>query len=164
MHRILCTGFQFRRRHAWIARGPMFIGFPSNLSTSLYSRLSVRVLVSSDNPLGGALNSISSSRPHQLKRACISQVESETLCEPSSSVSQSVPHAAYGMACMQANRAPMSKQMFGRLVKQYRPDVREFQRTVNGTRRWMYGGIALRSENSNHLIGDGKSYPRQEGV
>jgi putative DNA primase/helicase len=91
-------------------------------------------------------------------------LESETLCEPSSSVSQSALHAAYMMACMQANRAPISKQMFGRMVKRYRPDVREFQRTINGTKQWMYGGITLRNEKSNHLIGGPKSCPRPEGV
>ena len=78
-------------------------------------------------------------------------------CEPSNSVSQSALHAAYMMACMQANRAPMSKQMFGRIVKRYRPDVREFQRAINGTKQWMYGGITLRNENSNHSPDDGKA-------
>ena len=52
---------------------------------------------------------------------------------------------------------PKSKQMFGRMVKRYRLDDREFQRTINGTKQWMYGGIALRNENSNPLIGDRKA-------
>ena len=38
------------RDSAWIARHPMFIGFSSNRSKSLYSGPSVRTLVSSDNP------------------------------------------------------------------------------------------------------------------
>ncbi len=46
----------------------------------------------------------------------------------------------------------MTKQMFGRLIKKYRPDLREFQRTVDGAKQWMYGGIELRSETSNHSI------------
>src|SRR5713101_7076078 len=64
----------FNGRRALMARRPISIGFSSNLSSSLYSGLSVRVLVSADNPKGGSTNSISSSRPHQLKRVCISQL------------------------------------------------------------------------------------------
>src|SRR6266851_6614461 len=63
----------FNGRRALIAQRPISIGFSSNLSSSLYSGLSVRVLVSADNPQGGSTNSISSSRPYQLKRVCISQ-------------------------------------------------------------------------------------------
>ena len=53
---------------------------------------------------------------------------------------------------MQANRAPMTKQMFGRLIKKYRPDLREFQQTVDGAKHWMYGGIGFRNETLNHSI------------
>jgi hypothetical protein len=42
--------------------------------------------------------------------------------------------------------------MFGRMIRKYRPDIREFQRTVHGTKQWMYGGIALR--HSNHSMED----------
>jgi RFX DNA-binding domain len=72
----------------------------------------------------------------------------------SSLTSQGTLHAAYARACVQANRAPMTKQMFGRLLKKCRPDLREFQRTVNGARHWMYGGIELRNETSKHSILD----------
>jgi len=81
-----------------------------------------------------------------------SWLEAETVRMSSSSTSQSTLHAAYARACVQANRAPMTKQMFGRLIKKYRPDLREFQRTVDGAKHWMYGGIGLRNETSNHSI------------
>jgi putative DNA primase/helicase len=81
-----------------------------------------------------------------------SWLESETLRTPSNSISQNILHAEYTRACLQASRAPMTKQMFGRLVKKYTPDLREFQKKVDGTKQWMYGGIGLRNENSNHSI------------
>jgi len=62
-------------------------------------------------------------------------------------------HAAHAKACLEGNRAPITKQMFGRMIKKYRPGIQEFQKTVNGTKQWMYGGIDL-SRNSNHSIGD----------
>jgi hypothetical protein len=58
----------------------------------------------------------------------------------------------------------MTKQMFGRLIKKYRPDLREFQKTVDGTKQWMYGGIGLRSETSNHSILDRKNGYQEEGA
>jgi len=79
-------------------------------------------------------------------------LEAETVPISSSSTSQSTLHAAYASACVQADRAPMTKQMFGRLIKKYRPDLREFQKTEDGTKQWMYGGIGLRNETSNHSI------------
>ena len=33
-------------------------------------------------------------------------------------------HTAYTNSCVQANRAPITKQMFGRLIKKYRPKLR----------------------------------------
>jgi len=79
-------------------------------------------------------------------------LESETVSGSSSSISQSALHARYARACMLANRAPITKQMFGRMVKKYRPDIREFQKTLHGNKQWMYGGIGLQAETSNHSI------------
>jgi len=79
-------------------------------------------------------------------------LEAETECTPASLISQSALHAAHAQACLQTNRAPITKQMFGRMIRKYRPDIREFQRTVQGTKQWMYGGIALR--HSNHSMED----------
>ena len=78
-----------------------------------------------------------------------SWLEAETVSVTSRSISQSALHAAYARSCVQANRAPMTQQMFGRLLKKYRPNLREFQRSMEGTRQWMYGGIGLRNETSN---------------
>jgi putative DNA primase/helicase len=74
-----------------------------------------------------------------------SWLEAETVRTPVLSTSQNTLHAAYAMACLEANRAPMTKQMFGRMIKRYAPDVRESQKTVDGTKQWMYGGIGLRN-------------------
>lgn len=79
-------------------------------------------------------------------------LETETVRVPSSAISQNMLHAAYAKACVQANRATITKQMFGRLIKKYTPDLREFQKTVDGSKQWMYGGIGLRNETSNHSI------------
>ena len=86
-------------------------------------------------------------------------LESETVRSPSSLVSQSALHSAYATACLRANRAPITKQMFGRMVKRYLPDVREFQRTVDGVKQWMYGSIGLRLENTNHANFDRTNCP-----
>lgn len=79
-------------------------------------------------------------------------LEIETMRTPSAAISQGVLHAAYTRACLEASRAPITKQMFGRLLKKFVPDLREFQKRVDGTKQWMYGGIALRREVSNHSI------------
>ena len=60
-----------------------------------------------------------------------------------------------------AGRAPITKQMFARMVKRYRPNLREFQKTVDGAEQWMYGGVGLRNENSNHSISDIRSRVKQ---
>lgn len=39
----------------------------------------------------------------------------------------------------ETDRAPITKQMFGRMIRKYKPEIREFQRTVRGARQWMYG-------------------------
>jgi putative DNA primase/helicase len=81
-------------------------------------------------------------------------LEAETECTPSGFISQSALHAAHAQACLQANRAPITKQMFGRMIRKYRPETHEFQRTVDGNKQWMYGVIALR--HSNHSMADEK--------
>jgi len=45
-------GFSFNAGNAWIARHPMFIGFSSNRSESLYSGPSLRFLVFFGQPTG----------------------------------------------------------------------------------------------------------------
>jgi putative DNA primase/helicase len=79
-------------------------------------------------------------------------LEAETMRTSSSSTSQRMIYAAYARASMLANRSPMTKQMFGRLLKRYIPGLHEFQKTVDGERQWMYGGIELRGQTLNEPI------------
>ncbi len=89
-------------------------------------------------------------------------LEAETECTPSSLISQSALHAAHAQACLQTNRPPFTKQMFGRMLRKHRPDIREFQRTVGGTKQWMYGGIDLR--HSNHSMGEEIPNRLEDGI
>ncbi len=67
-------------------------------------------------------------------------------------------YTAFAQACLAANRPLVTRQMFGRRVKQWRPDIRECQRLVEGRKRWVYAGITLKRQtstedgNSNHSI------------
>jgi putative DNA primase/helicase len=59
-------------------------------------------------------------------------------------VLQSELHAAYTSHCRRCGRRPASKQAFGRLLREVRPEIKPTQRTVAGRRTWVYAGIALR--------------------
>jgi hypothetical protein len=52
---------------------------------------------------------------------------------------------AYAQACLAANRPVITKQMFGRKLKQLKPDLQEAQRVLNGRKQWVYLGITLRN-------------------
>jgi hypothetical protein len=91
-------------------------------------------------------------------------LELATVSGPSCSISQSVLHAVYANACTHANRAPITKQVFGRLLKKYRPNIREFQKTLKGSKQWMYGGIGLSGETSNNsIVGELTGHPVEGG-
>jgi putative DNA primase/helicase len=51
---------------------------------------------------------------------------------------------AYGADCDRAGRPLMTKNLFGRAFKRYRPAATEAQRTIGGRRQWCYAGIGLR--------------------
>jgi len=70
MHWFLC----FNARWALIVRCTISIGFSHNLSRIVVKRSFRAAAGFADNPQGGYTNSISSSRPRQLKRACISRL------------------------------------------------------------------------------------------
>jgi len=89
-------------------------------------------------------------------------LDEETVRTPSVSISQSMLHAAYSMACVHANRSPVTKQMFGRMIRRHMPDLREFQRTVDGVKQWMYGGVGLRNNTGNHSISEQMICPPEE--
>jgi putative DNA primase/helicase len=72
-------------------------------------------------------------------------LEIETISSGSSLVSQDELHAAYARDCLNTNRPIMTKQMFGRCLTRLRPGLKQVQRTVQGTKRWMYFGIEMRN-------------------
>jgi len=75
-------------------------------------------------------------------------LESETVSSQSALVSQDEVHAAYARDCLNTNRPIMTKQMFGRCLRRLRPELKEVQRKAQGTKRWMYLGIAMRNGRS----------------
>jgi P4 family phage/plasmid primase-like protien len=72
-------------------------------------------------------------------------LEIETISSRSSLISQDDLHAAYARECLNTNRPIMTKQMFGRCLRRLRPELKEVQRTTEGTRQWMYLGIEIRA-------------------
>ncbi|MCE5311023.1 MAG: phage/plasmid primase, P4 family [Acidobacteriales bacterium] len=75
-------------------------------------------------------------------------LNSETVSEPTGLVSQEHLYSAYAQACLDANRAPVTKQMFGRKLKQLKPALQEVQRVLDGRKQWAYLGIRLRNAGS----------------
>jgi putative DNA primase/helicase len=75
---------------------------------------------------------------------CLLWLDSETISSPLAFLPQDRLYAAFAQACLAANRPLITRQMFGRRVKQWKPDVRECQRVVEGRRCWVYSGIKLR--------------------
>jgi putative DNA primase/helicase len=88
---------------------------------------------------------------------CWQWLDTETAPCPSGYVAQDRLYTAYAQSCLSANRPLITRQMFGRKVKQWRPDIGEFQRLVEGRRCWVYAGITLKRPNgdgnSNHSMG-----------
>jgi putative DNA primase/helicase len=76
----------------------------------------------------------------------------EATSGPSASVPQERLHAAYALACTNANRPVMTKQMFGRRLRALRPDIQEGQRAEEGKRQWVYLGIGLKSEDNPQAL------------
>jgi putative DNA primase/helicase len=76
----------------------------------------------------------------------------ETISGPSAWISQENLHAAYALACTNANRPVITKQMFGRRLRALRPDIREAQRAEEGKRQWVYLGIGLKSEHNTQAL------------
>jgi putative DNA primase/helicase len=72
-------------------------------------------------------------------------LEAETIASGSALVAQDELHAAYALACDKANRPILTRQMFGRALRRLRPDLKEAQRTIGGSRRWVYLGIGMKN-------------------
>lgn len=72
-------------------------------------------------------------------------LETDTVSSGAALVAQNELHAAYALACNETNRPIVTKQMFGRALRRFRPELKEVQRTVGGRKQWMYLGIELKN-------------------
>ena len=73
-------------------------------------------------------------------------LDAETVSSGSALITKEQLHAAYALDCLNGNRPILTRQMFGRALKRLRPELKEVQREVDRTRRWVYLGIGLRNE------------------
>ncbi len=78
---------------------------------------------------------------------CLAWLDSETLWSPTALIAQDRLYAAYTRSCMRQNRALLTKQMFGRRVREWRPDLEEAQRVIDGRKQWVYLGLERRNGN-----------------
>jgi len=79
-------------------------------------------------------------------------LDAEIVTDHRESVGQGELYAAFSLLCARSNRNPITRQMFGRLLKKHRLGIEEFQTTVDGVRHWRYRGICLRNANALHSI------------
>ena len=77
-------------------------------------------------------------------------LEAETVVSGSALVAQDELHAAYALACTKANQPIVTKQMFGRSLRRLRPELREAQRTIGGSRRWVYLGMGMKNSSGEN--------------
>jgi hypothetical protein len=63
--------------------------------------------------------------------------EQHTVASPNASVPQADLHGAYEPHCRQSCRRPPSKQMFGRRLRELRPEIELGQRSLAGHRAWV---------------------------
>ncbi len=74
-------------------------------------------------------------------------LDQNTVASPDASVPQADLHAAYESHCRQFCRRPLSKQTFGRRLRELRPQLDLAQRSLEGRRAWVYTGIAFGQTN-----------------
>jgi len=72
-------------------------------------------------------------------------LEAETVSSPTALIAQEALYSAYALACVGADQPVVTRQMFGRKLKQLRPELQEAQRVLDGRRQWVYLGIGLRN-------------------
>jgi putative DNA primase/helicase len=70
-------------------------------------------------------------------------LDRKTTLRPDAATPQDLLHREYCRNCADAGRPIISKTAIGRAMKKLRPNVVDYQRTVNGTLTWCYIGIAL---------------------
>jgi P4 family phage/plasmid primase-like protien len=76
-------------------------------------------------------------------------LEEHTEAKPDAAIAQSELHAAYAIHCRRSCRPPAPKQLFGRRLRELRPELEPAQRSIRGRRTWVYDGIALRDRTND---------------
>src|SRR5579863_572202 len=61
---------------------------------------------------------------------CLAWLDGETLSNPAALISQEQLYSAHAQACLRQNRPVLTRQMFGRLVRLWRPEIEEAQRII----------------------------------
>ena len=75
---------------------------------------------------------------------CAWWLNAETSCAPAAMMSQDHLYSAYAQACLNSNRPLITKQMFGRKLRQLKPELQEAQRVLDGKKQWVYLGLSLK--------------------
>lgn len=70
-------------------------------------------------------------------------LDRKTTSIPDAVTPQDQLHREYCQSCADAGRPTISKTAFGRAMKKLRPNVTDYQRTVNGLLAWRYVGISM---------------------
>lgn len=70
-------------------------------------------------------------------------LDRKTTLIPDAATPQDQLHREYCRSCADAGRPTISKTAFGRAMKKLRPNVTDYQRTVNGLITWCYIGISF---------------------
>ena len=85
-------------------------------------------------------------------------LDQNTVDDPQAVVPKQVLRSAYGAACQEAGRPPLTETAFGYAIANWRsskarPALEQAQRTINGRRPWCYVGIGLRGDNPTDAQG-----------
>ncbi|HLY17111.1 MAG TPA: phage/plasmid primase, P4 family [Bryobacteraceae bacterium] len=88
---------------------------------------------------------------------CLSWLETEIQWNPAALMAQDELYGGYAQSCREQNRPPLTKQMFGRMLREWRPNLQEAQRVLDGRRQWVYLGLERRN-------GHAAPYPSPESL
>lgn len=89
-------------------------------------------------------------RFQQATDPCALWLDAETIASPTALVTQDGLYRAYTAACLALNQPVITRQMFGRRLRQLRPELEEGQRVIEGRKQWVYLGITLRAGKAVH--------------
>jgi putative DNA primase/helicase len=76
-------------------------------------------------------------------------LDRKTILQPDAVTPKDQLHREFCRNCEAAGRPTITKTAFGIAIKKLRPNVTDFQRTVNGVLAWCYVGIALLSNDAD---------------